>query len=199
MYLTNRDKEILKFIEKYGSITINQCSKIFFTKNKEAYYQSRKRLKILSDNKYLQRYRQDMRSECVYYSEKKLSFHDLRVLDAYANLMSTGADIREFIREYIITCGSKEYRVDGLIECVYQGFFYPILIEIDYTHFTSTNKLLDIYNSNFFQNKYKDMDSDIFPNVLIARPIIPNIDTSLLPFNVLYTTLCIDNINKIFI
>ncbi len=29
MYLTNRDKDILKFIEQYGSITINQCSKIF--------------------------------------------------------------------------------------------------------------------------------------------------------------------------
>lgn len=197
MYLTNRDKEIFKFIEQYGSITINQCSKIFFSKCKQNYYQARKRLKLLSDNKYLKRYRKDMRSEAVYYLDKKLSAHDLKVLDIYAELINQGAEIKYFKREYAIPTKNKEYRADGLIECIKDGYFYPILVEIDYTHFTSNKKLLDIYSSNYFQKKYKDLDEDIFPTVLIVRPFISSYNNNL-PFNIIYTTMCINNINTLF-
>ncbi|APF26982.1 replication-relaxation family protein [Clostridium sporogenes] len=197
MYLTNRDKEIFKFIEQYGSITINQCSKIFFSKCKQNYYQARKRLKLLSDNKYLKRYRKDMRSEAVYYLDKKLSAHDLKVLDIYAELLHLGAEIKYFEREYIIPTKNKEYRADGLVECTKDGYFYPILIEVDYTHFTSNKKLLDIYNSNYFQDKYKDLDTDIFPTVLILRPFLSN-NINNLPFNIIYSTMCINNINTLF-
>jgi hypothetical protein len=31
--ITKRDKNIIKFIEVHGSITINQCAKIFFRNN----------------------------------------------------------------------------------------------------------------------------------------------------------------------
>lgn len=198
MILTNRDKSILAFVERYGSITINQCSKIFFSNCKQSYYQSRKRLKLLSDNSYLKRYRQDMRSEAVYYIIKRLSLHDLKVLDVYAYIKSIGAEIKTFEREYIIPCDNKEYRSDGLIECIYDGYFIPILIEIDYTHFTGTKKLMDIYKSEYFQNKYKEMDFDLFPLILIARPVRLDINVSDLPFNVIYIDMDMNNINKIF-
>ncbi|NEZ74234.1 hypothetical protein EXM56_02500 [Clostridium botulinum] len=197
MYLTNRDKKILKFIEEYKSITINQCSKIFFSKCKQNYYQARKRLKLLSDNKHLKRYRKDMRSETIYYLDKKLSIHDLKVLDIYAELINKGAEIKYFKREYTIPTKNKEYRADGLIECTKDGYFYPILIEVDYTHFTSNKKLLDIYNSNYFQDKYEHLDIDIFPTVLIVRPFISSSNNNL-PFNIIYSTMCINNINTLF-
>ena len=203
MYLTKRDREILLFIEKYKSITIKQCSKIFYTNNKYAYYQSRKRLKLLCDNKLLKRYREDMRSETIYYSDKKLSYHDTKVIDVYAELVSKGCTIKDFKQEYIIPINTdngkdKEYRADGLIEFEYQGYFYPLLIEIDYTHFTGEKKLMDIYNSGYFQNKYKDMDTDIFPTVIIARPVCPCVDVSIYPFILIYVNMCIDiDINNI--
>ena len=199
MYLTKRDREILLFIEKYKSITIKQCSKIFFTTNKYSYYQARKRLKLLCDNKLLKRYREDMRSETVYYSEKKLSYHDIKVIDIYAELVSKGCTIKDFKQEYIIPVSdSKDYRADGLIEFEYQGYFYPLLIEIDYTHLTGEKKLMDIYNSGYFQNKYKELDSDIFPTVIIARPICPSIDVSIYPFVCIYVDMCMDiDINSI--
>ncbi|MBY6758614.1 hypothetical protein HYH82_15080 [Clostridium botulinum] len=197
MYLTNRDRDILKFIEQYGSITINQCSKIFFNKCKQNYYQARKRLRTLYNSKYIKRYRKDMRSEAVYYLDKKLSIHDLKVLDIYAEIINLGAEIKCFKKEYTIKCKNKEYRADGLIECIRDGYFYPILIEVDYTHFTSNKKLLGIYNSNYFQNKYKDLDTDIFPTVLIVRPFLSN-NINNLPFNIIYSTMCINNINTLF-
>lgn len=197
MYLTARDKEIIKFVEEYKSITINQCSKIFFKKCKESYYQARKRLKLLSDNKYLQRYRKDMRSKTIYYLDKKLSFHDLKVLDIYAYLITIGAEIRTFKREYVITLDKKEYRADGFVECTKDGYFYPVIIEIDYTHFTSKKKLTDIYNSRHFQDMYKKLDTDVFPTVIIMRPVLVSMDKEL-PFNLVCTDFSLSNLSDIF-
>ncbi|MCD3331444.1 hypothetical protein, partial [Clostridium botulinum] len=148
MYLTKRDKEILYWIDKWGSITINQCSKIFYSKNKEAYQQARKRLKKLSDNNFLRRYRKDMKSETIYYLDKKLTLHDLKVFDIYAELISIGATIKTFIPRYKINTPNshKQYReLDALIEFIYKDYFCPLILEIDYTHFTTHQTLQDIY------------------------------------------------------
>ncbi|KEH91605.1 hypothetical protein Z962_p0133 (plasmid) [Clostridium botulinum C/D str. BKT12695] len=172
MYLKKRDSEIIKFIKMYGSITINQCSKIFFTKNKEGYQQARKRLKQLSDNKFIKRYRKDMQSECIYFLDKKLSIHDLKTIDIYAELINAGATIKSFTPKYRIDTieSNKKYReLDAYIEFIYKDYLNFLILEIDYTHFTSKNKIIDIYNSNHFQNKYKKLDSNIFPDILILR------------------------------
>lgn len=197
MILTNRDKEIIKFIEKYGSITITQCSKIFFKNCKENYYQARKRLKKLSDNKYLNRYRKDMRSETVYYLEKKLSIHDLKVLDIYSYLIYSGATIKLFNQEYVIPAGDKNYRADALIEFVYEDYFFTLLIEVDYTHYTSQKKLLDIYNSSYFQNKYKDLGENIFPKVVIIRPAVIMECKSTEQIDILYLDFDLKNIGQV--
>lgn len=198
MFLTNRDKEILKFIEEYGSITINQCSQIFFTHCKQNYYQARKRLKLLSDNKYLKRYRKDMRSETIYYLHKKLSIHDLKVLDVYSYLVYSGASIKFFKQEYIIPVEDKNYRADALIEFVYKDYFYTILVEVDYTHYTSQKKLLDIYTSFHFQDKYKNLGENIFPKIIIIRPVVINQYESIDGIDVLYLDFSLKNKDQVF-
>lgn len=197
MILTKRDKEISRYIEDYGSITINQCAKVFYKGNKEPYYQARKRLKILSNSGYLKRYRQDMKSECVYYFTKCLGIHDLKVLDVYAELISLGAEITFFKQEYTVAYGDKKYICDGLIELKYNGYFYPLLIEVDYTHFTSERKLTDIYCSNHFQERYKEFDDNLFPSVLIIRPYVNNnlIQTDL--YNLFYFDFNLHNLNNV--
>ena len=134
MYLKKRDSEIIKFIKKYGSITINQCSKIFYTKNKEGYQQARKRLKQLSDNKFIKRYRKDMQSECIYFLDKKLSIHDLKTLDIYAELINAGATIKSFTPKYRIDTikSNKKYReLDAYIEFIYKDYLNFLILEID--------------------------------------------------------------------
>lgn len=176
MILTQRDKKILRYIENHKSITINQCSKIFFSKNKEAYYQARKRLSILYKNKYIKKYRYDYKSETIYYiSNKHLSYHDLKVYDIYADLINLEIKIKSFHAKYKIpTPDSKmKYReADAFIEVEHLGYFYPILLEIDMHHFTTKTKLMDIYTSNYFQEKYKNLGYNIFPTILILRPYL---------------------------
>lgn len=197
MYLTNRDREIIKFVEEYGSITINQCSKIFFRVNKHAYYQARKRLKQLSNEGYLKRYRKDTKSEVIYYLDKKLSIHDLKVLDVYAELTALGAKIKDFKTEYTIPTGKKEYRADALIEFEHDGYFYPLMVEVDYTHFTGEKKLTDVYYSNYFQDKYKDLDNNIFPTILIVRPVLSTGNMLKVQYNVVYTDFNLSTIAQI--
>lgn len=198
MILTQRDKNILRFIEEYKSITINQCSKIFFNNCKQAYYQARKRLRQLYDNKYIKRYRADMKSECIYYLTKKLSIHHLKVLDAYAEFIKIGANIEYFKTEYKVPTKSKYYRLDALIEVTYEEYFYPLIIEVDYTHFTSQRKLIDIYNSKHFQDKYKELDDNIFPTVLIIRPVISDNSITSDLFNIVYLDFTLDGIEQVF-
>lgn len=200
MIVTKRDKEILKFIEEYGSITINQCKNIFFTNNKYDYYQARMRLKLLADNNLIKRYRHDMRSETIYYFDKKLSIHDLKILDFYSRLVVLGAKIKTFERRYMIPTPNAKmnYReADALFEVVYKGYWHSILLEVDYTHFTWERKVLDIYESNFFQAKYKELDDNIFPKIVIVRQFMPKEKIKSKLFDVEYLNFELDNLYKI--
>lgn len=177
MYLKNRDKEIIKFIEEYGSITINQCSNIFYNHCSQKYDLSRKRLKLISENGYIKRNRKSMIDETVYYMKRKLTDHKLKVIDVYSRLFSKGIKVREFKMEYVVNIGKvvsgkeKSYRLDGFLEFEYKGYFYSFIIEVDKTHQTSKRKLVDIYESGYFQNKYKEngMGDNIYPDVLIVK------------------------------
>lgn len=172
MYITARDRKILEYIRNNKSITINQCAKLFYTKNKEPYDQARKRLRILYNNKYIKRYRKDLQSECIYYMNKKLSLHDLKLYDVYAELVVAGATILEFERKYRVYLTKDKYReIDGLLVFKLDGYIYFWIIEVDLTHFTTDKKIIDIYNSNHFQEKFKKYAPNIFPTVIILKEI----------------------------
>ncbi|MDP4143103.1 MAG: hypothetical protein Q8936_01290 [Bacillota bacterium] len=198
MILTKRDISILKFVEQYGSISINQCSKIFFSENKYAYYQARRRLKLLQNWKHLNRYRRDMRSETIYYIDKKLSYHSLKVLDVLAELISLGAKIKNFMQEYTIHTENKDYRVDALAEFIFKDYWYTMIIEVDMSNFTSSKKLFAINNSQHFQEKYKNTGEDIFPSVLIIRQVIPINPYHTELFDIHYSDFTLSTLRQVF-
>jgi hypothetical protein len=195
MTITKRDKEILRFVEEYGSITIEQCRKIFYKGNNQGYYSARRRLKLLSDQKYLNRFRKGIGSHVVYYLDKKISNHRLYILDVYAELINLGAEIKLFEQEYKV----DKYRVDALLEVEFNGYFYPIILEIDLSSYTSYDKLEGIYKSNHFQEKYKELDNNIFPTVVIARAAEPVKPIQSNEFNIIYTDFDFNNLINIFL
>lgn len=144
--VTKRDKKILIWIEEYKSITINQCAKIFFTTNKYAYDQARKRLRYLNKERLIRRYRKDPKSEAVYYIDKKLKVHDLKIFDVVAEFVACGWKIIAFSKEEVITGNNKKYVVDAL--CVFSkgDMILPIFLEIDYSHMTGLEKINDVIN-----------------------------------------------------
>lgn len=167
MYITDRDKQILKFIENYGSITINQAANMFFCNYKYAYDQAKRRLRIMYQNRIVKRFKADIHAEVQYYFNQPQKPHRAKLLDVYTNLNSIG-NVTSFKKELRIECQNKIRKIDGFLELEIETdeevAMYPILIEIDYTHNTSLNKLKEIYYSNYFQDKY-----DVFPTVLIIK------------------------------
>lgn len=154
--VTRRDKEILRWVEEYKSITINQCSKIFFTKNKQAYDQARKRLSSLHKQGLLNRYRKDPKSEAIYYMDKKLKVHDLKIFDVVAEFIYFGWDMIQLSKEYIIYVEGKKYVLDAGILFKKADFYLLVYLEIDYSHFTSLEKINNIVNDHV-HTEYKEL------------------------------------------
>lgn len=167
MYITNRDKAMLRFIEQHGSITINQAANIFFTNNNFAYDQARKRLRTMYQNNIIKRFKQDIYAEVQYYFDRPVKAHKSKLIDVYGNLSSIG-NIAKFEKELKIECKDKYRKIDGFLELEIESeneiAMYPVIIEVDYTHNTSLQKLKEIYESNYFQEIY-----DVFPTVLIVK------------------------------
>lgn len=165
MYKKDRDNKILNFIEEYGSITINICANLFFSNANNKYDLARKRLRILYNNKYIKRYK-EVGAEVIYYLNKSLKPHDLKLLEVYSKLSSIG-NVVTFEKEKVILCPNKR-KIDGFMEIeVEEGEYintYPLIVEIDYTHNTHLNKIKDIYNSNYFQDMY-----GFLPIILIVK------------------------------
>lgn len=196
--LSKKDKLILNYIDEHGSITINQCAKVIFTGNKCAYDQARKKLRQLYNEKAIARCRASVSDEAVYYIDTRLNIHALKLLDIYAELIVIGAKIETFHKKYRIYTDGKKYReIDALIELYYDDYFIPLIIEIDYSHNTSIIKLQEIYKSNHFQDKYKELDEDIFPLIVICRPVVNKSLCTENDFPILYTDFSLQNLGQV--
>lgn len=196
--LSKKDKLILNYIDEHGSITINQCAKVIFTGNKYAYDQARKKLRQLYNKKAIARYRASISDEAVYYIDTRLNIHALKLLDIYAELIAMGAKVEIIYKKYRIYTNGKKYReVDALIELYYDDYFIPLIVEIDYSHNTSMTKLEEIYKSNHFQYKYKELDENIFPLIVICRPVVNKSLCTENDFQVLYTDFTLQNLGRV--
>ncbi|MBI5987319.1 hypothetical protein [Clostridium perfringens] len=138
--LTKRDKEILKFIEKYKSITIRQAKYLFF---KKSYEGARRRLAELEKFGLLKSSISKARSEKVFYAEKMISDHDLYKIDYIVNLKKMGFEIIEFNSKP--SYFDNQLKPDAFVVCRKNGYRYITFLEIDYTHYTSNTKMNTLY------------------------------------------------------
>ena len=157
--LQERDKKMIKFIESYGAITINQTNKIFYDANKKD--ACRKRLKKLSDAGAIQFADIKGSKEKQYYLEnqKPKKLHELYVIDCYCKLIELGANIIKFKTAHRLLEG--KILPDAYIQYSYKGKAYKSYIEVDYTHYTSQTKIG--YYENYMQESKQKF------NIIIAK------------------------------
>lgn len=158
--LTNRDKEILKFIEEYKSITIRQAKYLFF---KKSYEGARRRLAELEKFGLLKSAISKGRSEKVYFSEKMLSDHDLYKADYVVSLKKMGFEILEFNTKP--SYFNNQLKPDAFAMCKKEGYRYITFLEVDYTHYTNNVKLNALYEK-LAKEEFKDTSFIL----VIARP-----------------------------
>lgn len=149
--MTDRDSKIIKWIEENKSITIDQCSKLFYTVNTWGYDQARKRLRDLKSMGFIKRYRQDPKSEAVYFMDKKLNVHALKLMDVIVYLQDFS--IYNIIKEHKLEIDSStNYTIDCTASLNYKGKAFPVIVEVDYTHFTSIEKIKNMIR--FLEKKH---------------------------------------------
>lgn len=185
--ITPTDQQVLDFLEVFNCATTSQLTKLFYN-TKYPYNKSRRRLKILYDDKHIKRERNSINMEYVYYLKKNNQFtHSLILTEFYVRLHEL-AEIDKFEVEQPY----GHIRPDGMCICGYRGFTHYFFVEIH----RSNNKFnQDKYISYYGSLEWKKY-FDVFPKIII----ISDKKISLQPTNLKFIqipTNC-DNIKNIF-
>jgi len=146
MYLTDEDREILLYVESFGSITITQAQNMYYNRQKGGYEMARRHCKKLVNYERLNCFRDEAFNRNVYYIDKKPSYHTILIMDYYTALLKAGATIKYFKREQQWL--NKKYYSDGY--CVYsigQKVYFDLL-EVVRTKQIEVKKYKEIYESH---------------------------------------------------
>ena len=166
------DKQILKFIEDFKSITVKQAEIMFYHNNNNA----RRRLKELEEQGVLKSYKYNKTALAYTFKEfKEISEHDTIRNDFVSQLVSQGSTINNFkicprpLNGMIIP--------DLYIEYTYKNSTYKSYVEVDLTHFTGDSKIT-LYNKLYQQ---EDFNLFILRDSVLKFRILPKFQTRVLP------------------
>lgn len=159
--ITSRDRDIIDFVGRYRSITIDQCKKVFMPGCTSGYKIAQRRLNKLVESGYLKVGKTDT-NENVYYTEKKLSYHDLLVNSFYAALMQCGAKNTVFSRTQKWLEG--KLISDGFFSYDYGQYTFYNILEVC----LSRKKLsMDLYEKLYKSGEAHELCKGIFPRLII--------------------------------
>lgn len=186
-HLTDEDMAILRHVEEFKSITIEQCRRCFYNKQKYGVDMARKHLNKLVGYKRLKVARCDFSRQNVYYMTRKLTFHDLIAMDYYAMLKMSGADIIHFKREKEWMKDANKEGIESDAFCCFRvdnKFFFDI-IEVNRTHFPDLEKYKELYNTSEPNDYCNDIIKSLGGKSIDITPrfiLIDNVDHKEDPF-----------------
>lgn len=152
--LSRANKDLMIYLEKYHAITINQCMRHFYT-TEYRYDVARKSLRELEKKGILQSYQHSITGEKVYYYDRKVSAHDLYILEFYSLLVEHGCTNIEFIKNPKYLKGN--IIPDGFFKFEHDDYLYLCILEVDLSHKTTFDKFQSyekLYRDGEFQEKY---------------------------------------------
>lgn len=184
--LTQRDKQILKFIESFGGISIYQCSKAYFSDCKHGYDLARKRLKKMYDMGLVKFYTNKLTNERIYCNDTKITPHKTYLLDVYATFLQNNCKILSFDNEprWMVSKDypNGKYRSDGLFIIEYNGKKRAYCAEIDVTHTTKMEKYEEIFHSGEWLKKIGGIPAIIVVGDVLTEYHSDNFDSIFLDY-----------------
>lgn len=186
--LTDRDLEILNWINKYRAISIEQCQWIFFN---GSYESARRRLSILEKDKVIKSYISRATKQKVYYIDKKISDHDLYILDYIKELKKNGCNLVEikikpqYLKGIMIA--------DAFVKFKFFKYTFNTILEVDFQHPTEELKLNTLYEKLAEEiSEYSEFNGRSFILIMV-KPLIQNVYNSK-NFDSIYTDLKFSNL-----
>ncbi len=199
LQLQNRDRQLLIFLEEHKAITTKQATNIFFDMlDKSAI----RRLNQLENVGILTHYYRGKNKVYKLIDEKKeLSEHDILIYDFYSWIYKNGGQVIEFKKDPHYFKGMLIPDALVKFKIPYNGINYTcfVLLEIDYTHYTSENKILTFYPKLYREQVLKEYcGAAEFPFIVIARPT-PGIRIQPREIEVIYTDLKFNNLLRLML
>ena len=199
LQLQNRDRQLLIFLEEHKAITTKQATNIFFDMlDKSAI----RRLNQLENVGILTHYYRGKNKVYKLIDEKKeLSEHDILIYDFYSWIYKNGGQVIEFKKDPHYFKGMLIPDALVKFKIPYDGINYTcfVLLEIDYTHYTSENKILTFYPKLYREQVLKEYcGAAEFPFIVIARPT-PGIRIQPREIEVIYTDLKFNNLLRLML
>ena len=181
------EQKVLDFLDTFNCATTSQLTKLFYD-TKYPYNKSRRRLKILYDNKHIERERNSVSMEYVYYLRKNNQFrHSLILTEFYIKLHEI-AEIDKFEVEQPY----GNIRPDGMCICGYKIFTHYFFIEV---HISNNKFNQDKYISYYGSREWKQY-FDVFPKIIIISDKQVKINPTNLKF--IQISQSCEDINKIW-
>lgn len=191
--LTTRDRKILSWIQDYGAITINQAKTFFF---KGSYDNARRRLRGLEQQEILNSYTLKETKEKVYYVDRKISTHDIYVLDYIKKLKELDCNVVDItIKPRYL---NNSLIPDAFVKFIYKNDLYITFLEVDYKHATEYLKFKSLYERLYREKDNYEEFQGTFPIVIVAN-LNASIRYNSSNFNVIYTTYDYDNLSDLLL
>lgn len=139
--ITQKDKEIIKHIDKYGFITNRQCREIFMAPSAvKGYEVARRRLKVIQESNPtfgtrdlpLTMKRNILTNENIYFYNKYPSYHDIQVMNVYSRLIYLGIEVQLFKQN--VSWRKGKQKSDAFFVCQLDGISYACLLEVCVTN-----------------------------------------------------------------
>ena len=196
--ITDRDKNIIDFINKIGYSSIQNIQDMFFVNNRYGYDGARKRLKKIEEmGDYIRHFKNQETNEIIYIPSdsklKRISTHNIKVLNYITKLSTLGCKITNVELEPVFS----NIKPDAFIEFEFNSYRYYQLIEVQIRH--------DYVDLNRFKNK-ETIDSilkyteNVMPKLIIIqdtnREYAKDNDTE---FNIIQIGVSMDDIAKVLI
>lgn len=158
--ITEKDLAILRHIDKFGFLTINQCYNLYFNHAKYGKDLARKELVKLEDMNLIKRgkVKNHITNEMVFYKDKLPSSHRIILMDFYSELQKEGVEIKEFEIEKKI----ENVRSDAFIKCQLNDYELYAFVEVVITNQVDFKKYEELKEKNILQEKI-----GMFPMIIV--------------------------------
>lgn len=138
--ITNRDKEVINFIDSFKVATTQTIADLFYPNVKIA----QRRLRILTDHKQLKRDREHFTSQYYYYIAKPKQIRHCLLLTQFYSKASKLMSIEYFDNEFSYF---EEIRPDGFMAGVYKEKNEIYFVEVEISNTPDVEKYEKLYLS----------------------------------------------------
>ncbi|MBS4538234.1 hypothetical protein GOQ27_07150 [Clostridium sp. D2Q-11] len=153
--VTDRDRKVIEFIEKFNVATTNIVAELFYPSLRVA----QNRLKRLTEDKVLKRDRDHFTNQYLYYLKKPKQLNHCLLLVEFYQKVSKYVDIEYYDKEVTI----ENLRADGLMIYRYRSKKYIAFIEVQISNIPVD---IDKYRKLYLSEKYKKY-FPVFPKLIV--------------------------------